>query len=74
MNILDRNWKILRFHVFSSGEIYLLNGCCGIWAVIVEKDDNLIYSATHLSLRDASSDYKDKKDKVAKGVPYETNW
>lgn len=74
MNILDKNWKILRFHVFSSGEIYLLKGCCGIWAVIVEKDDNLIYSAAHLSLKDASSDYKDKKDKVAKGVPYETNW
>lgn len=54
MNILDKNWKIVRWHILEAGDVYLLEGVCGIWAVIVEKDDNYLYSCVWLRLEDAT--------------------
>jgi hypothetical protein len=64
LNILDKNWKVLRWHILEAGDVYLLEGVCGIWAVIVEKDDDYLYSCVWLRLEDARKDYKTQKEKL----------
>lgn len=58
MDILHMSpWKMVRFHIFSDYELYLLQ-CGDIFSVVVEKDENIKESSAYLTLKDASNCYK----------------